>query len=106
MVSYHICDARTCKVVSLRERDLTRRPMAFYGAANVGLIVKDDDGGGSPVRDATGGATLHTATRSGSAASGARGSSPPARPCSSGTGTPIEGVVSHVGTMLWWIDLS
>jgi hypothetical protein len=46
MVSYHICDARTCKVVSLRERDLTRRPMAFYGAANVGLIVKDDDGGG------------------------------------------------------------
>ncbi|TVU47713.1 hypothetical protein EJB05_07320, partial [Eragrostis curvula] len=100
--SYHICDARTGEVISLRDRG----PSARAGGSNVGLVVRGDRCMVAellPRSDGSGIATLLCYTV---------GEyqwvemeltySPPLAAPSRWSG---EGVVSH-GGMLWWVDLS
>uniref|UniRef100_J3LNH7 DUF1618 domain-containing protein n=1 Tax=Oryza brachyantha TaxID=4533 RepID=J3LNH7_ORYBR len=106
VVSHHICDARTGEVVTLPELPPMRQ-MSFYGAANVGLIMKDDDGCMvaelQPRRDSTGSVILRNYKVGGECCDWREREltcSPPLT-----RDWYPEGVVSH-GGMLWWVDLS
>ncbi|KAL6636555.1 hypothetical protein ACP70R_024127 [Stipagrostis hirtigluma subsp. patula] len=102
LVSYHLCHARTGKIVSIIPHN---HPTGFHGAT-VGLLTKGDAcvvAELQPDLDCTGRATLLTyKVGEGACKWSVRElafSPPPKRPWFG------EGVVSHDGR-LWWVDLS